>query len=63
MFLVINGRVSEKGGCFQCFDPFLLNLELKGQANSPWIGDVSRGHVGERNELIAKGTSLESQRA
>lgn len=25
---VVYGRVSERGGCFQCFDPFLLHLEL-----------------------------------
>lgn len=25
---VVRGKVSERGGCFQCFDPFLLNLEL-----------------------------------
>lgn len=31
---VVYGRVSERGGCFQCFDPFLLNLELGEQACS-----------------------------
>ena len=32
---IVYDRVSERGGCFQCFDPFLLNLELGEQACYP----------------------------
>lgn len=53
MFLVIYGRVSERGGCFQCFDPFLLNLKLKEQAKFPRVGDKSRGHTGGREMSLS----------
>ena len=52
---VVYGRVSERGGCFQCFDPFLLNLELQEQAcYPPELATADREPPVKRHELAAR---------
>lgn len=45
------GRVSERGGCFQCFDPFLLNLERGELVPQNWSQLIGNRQTAEADEL------------
>lgn len=61
---VICDRLSERGGCFQCFDPFLLNLELGEQAFFPPQELITndREQTVMRNELACEYSSGRMER-